>query len=418
LGELNCAYCGAMTLSQLSLSAIPDSPYGAELQRDSASLSFGSQTLEAEYLCADLIRSRTLVRIACTLAAVLTVFRGVEQAVEGFAGGLFPIDFGLVILGSLVLASIAWSPMFENRFLQWARIIVPVRNSIAAAYAAEVAARGHIEMLMVLPLLLIGPFFFLGLRLRTALVSGVLTLVSFAVAAVFFELALDVALRPCAFLLMGLIGCTIAARHLERRSRTSFLESRVVAELAQHDALTGTKNRRVFDEHLSRLWQRAMEDGRAIAILLIDIDHFKAYNDRYGHQAGDHALRRVAQTLQTFVCRPLDVLARYGGEEFAVILYDVDRLHAMEFAARIHRAVGELAIEHPGSRTADGVTISVGVAAIRPANKRNPRGALQLADQALYEAKAGGRNRVELMNDTEYGMLVTGVFSRGSLARR
>ena len=119
-----------MTLSQLSLSAIPDSPYGAELQRGSASLSFGSQTLEAEYLRADLIRSRTLIRIACTLAALLTVFRGVEQAIEGFAGGVFPIDFGLVILGSLVLASIAWSPIFESRFLQWARIIVPIRNVI------------------------------------------------------------------------------------------------------------------------------------------------------------------------------------------------------------------------------------------------------------------------------------------------
>jgi diguanylate cyclase (GGDEF)-like protein len=417
LDELNCAYRGAMTLSQLNLSAIPDSPYGAELQRGSASLSFSSQTLEAEYLSADLIHSRTLIRIACTFAALLTVFRGVEQAVESFGDGVFPI-FVLVILGSLVLASIAWSPTFEGRFLQWARIIVPIRNSIAAVYAAEVAARGHIEMLMVLPLLLIGPFFFLGLRLRTALVSGVLTLVSFAAAAVFFELALNVAFRPCAFLLVGLIACTIAARHLERGSRTSFLESRVMAELAQHDALTGTKNRRVFDEYLARLWQQAMEDGRAIAILLIDVDHFKAYNDRYGHQAGDHALRRVAQTLQRFVCRPLDVLARYGGEEFAVILYDVDRVQAMDFAARIHRAVGELAIEHRGSRTADGLTISVGVAAIRPANKRNPRGALQLADQALYEAKARGRNRVELMNDTEYGMLVTGVFSRGSLAHR
>jgi diguanylate cyclase (GGDEF)-like protein len=418
LDELNCAYCDAMTLPQLNLSAIPDSPYGAELQRGSASLCFNSQTLEAEYLCADLINNRTLIRIACTLAALLTLFRGVEQAVESPGNGVFPIDFGLVILGSLVLASIAWSPVFERRFLQWARIIVPIRNSIAAAYAAEVAAHGHIEMLMALPFLMIGPFFFLRLRLRAALVSGVLTLASFAVAAVFFELSLTVALRPCAFLLMGLIACTIAARHLERGSRTSFLESRVMAELAQHDALTGTKNRRVFDENLSRLWQQAMENGRAIAILLIDVDHFKAYNDRYGHQAGDHALRLVAQTLQTFVYSPLDILARYGGEEFAIILYDVDRAQAMEFAARIHRAVGELAIEHRGSRTAEGVTISVGVAAIRPANKRNPRGALQLADQALYEAKARGRNRVELMNDTEYGMLVTGVFSRGSLAHR
>jgi diguanylate cyclase (GGDEF)-like protein len=200
--------------------------------------------------------------------------------------------------------------------------------------------------------------------------------------------------------------------------RTSFLEGHVIAELAQHDALTGTKNRRVFDDYLARIWPQAMEDGRAIGILLIDVDHFKAYNDNYGHQAGDQALRHVAQTIQKFVRHPLDLLARYGGEEFAVILYDVDGEQAVETAHRVRRAVRELAIEHSGSRTSAGVTISVGVAIVQPTLRRNPRGALQLADQALYEAKAKGRNRVELMDDAEYRMLVTGVFSKKSLAGR
>ncbi len=136
---------------------------------------------------------------------------------------------------------------------------------------------------------------------------------------------------------------------------------------------------------------------------MIDIDHFKAYNDRYGHQAGDQTLRRVAQTAQTFVRRPLDVLARYGGEEFAAILYDVDRDQAMGIADQIHRAVREMALSTVGSRTSRAVTISIGVAVIHPTFKRNPRGSLQLADQALYEAKARGRNRVQFMDDTEYG---------------
>jgi diguanylate cyclase (GGDEF)-like protein len=127
-------------------------------------------------------------------------------------------------------------------------------------------------------------------------------------------------------------------------------------------------------------------------------------------------LRRVAQALQTFVTRPLDVLARYGGEEFAVILYDMDAREAEGLAERMRRAVGALAIKQEGSGAA--VTISVGVAAIQPSAERKSRGALQLADQALYEAKVRGRNRVELLDDAAHRLLVTGVFSKESFARR
>jgi diguanylate cyclase (GGDEF)-like protein len=404
--------CAMVTELQLNLRALPDSPYAAELQRG-ANLRF-SPKLEAEYVRAHLASSRTLIRVACVLAALLAILRGVDQAVASRWDSILLIDFCLVIGASIVLASIAWSPAFERLYLRWAGIAVPVRNSIVAAHLAAAAAHGQVEMLMVLPALMIGPFFFLGLRFRTALFSAVLTVASFIASAIFFELAFPTALRSCAFLLMGAAACAIAARHIEKWSRTSFLESHLIADLAQHDALTGTKNRRVFDEYLTRLWQQAVTDRRAIAILLIDVDHFKAYNDRYGHQAGDQTLRRVAQTAQRFVRRPLDVLARYGGEEFAAILYDVDENQAKVSADRIRRAVAELAIEHRGSRTSAGVTISVGVAVIEPTPERNPRGALQLADQALYEAKVKGRNRVELMNDANHRMLVTGVFAMDS----
>ena len=407
-----------MTLSPLSLAAVPDSPYAAELRRGPAELRFSSPNVEAEYVRADLMRSRTLIRVACTLAALLAAFHGLGEVFGGARDGILLMDLGLVFSSSILLVSIAWGRAFERSFYQWARIIVPVRNAIVAAHVAKAAAHGQLEMLIILPVLLIGPFFFLRLRFHAALVSGVLAVVTFAASASIFELALPVALRCCAFLFMGQIACAIAARHLERWARTSFLEGHVIAELAQHDALTGAKNRRVFDDYLARIWPQAMEDGRAIAILLIDVDHFKVYNDSYGHQAGDQALRHVAQTIQKFVRRPLDLLARYGGEEFAAILYDVDGEQAVEIAHRVRGAVRELAIEHPGSRTSAGVTISVGVAVVHPTPRRSPRGALQLADQALYEAKAKGRNRVELMDDTEYRMLVTGAFSKKSLAGR
>lgn len=398
-----------VTVSRLNLNAFPDSPYAAELQGGSPNLCF-SPALEAEYVRAQLINSRALIQVVCVLASLLAIFRGAEQAAAGFWNSTVPIGLGLVVSGSILLAAITWSAAFERLFVPWARIVVPLRNSIVAAQIAQAAAHGQFEMFMILPLLLIGPFFFLGMRFHTALFSGVLTVVSFVASAMLFELALPVALRSCIFVLMNLVACAIAARHLEKLSRTSFLETRLIAELAQHDSLTGSKNRRVFDEHLARLWPQAIADGRAIAILLIDVDHFKAYNDRYGHQAGDQALRRVAQTLQTFVARPLDVLARYGGEEFAAVLYDVDGNQAVDVADRMRRAVEELNIEHPSSRTSNRVTISAGVALIQPTLERNPRGALQLADQALYEAKLKGRNRVQFMNEAEYRMLVTGVF--------
>jgi diguanylate cyclase (GGDEF)-like protein len=240
----------------------------------------------------------------------------------------------------------------------------------------------------------------------------VLTAIAFVASALTFGLEAALALRTSVFVIMAVAACAMAAWHVEKHARRSFLESRLLAELAQLDPLTGMKNRRVLDEHLARVWQQAIDDGRTIAVLLIDVDHFKAYNDRYGHQAGDQTLRRVAHTLQGFVRRPLDVIARYGGEEFAAILYGVDAAEAREVAERMRRAVSDLAIEHRASRICSMVTISAGVAAITPAQRRKSRGALQLADQALYKAKSEGRNRVELMDETEYNVLITGVFAR------
>jgi diguanylate cyclase (GGDEF)-like protein len=405
------------TVSQLNPDTFPDSPYAIELQRGAANRHFCPR-LEAEYGRARLMDARALVRVTSALAVLVAVLRGVEQAVRGAWTGLLMIDFGLIVAGSVVLTAIAWSPAFERLYLPWARIVIPFRNTLIAAHIAAAAARGQLELLMGLPLMLIGPFFFFGLRFPTALVSSVLTVASFLAAAIFFELTLPVAIHSGVFLVMAVIACAMAARHFERCSRTGFLEDRLIADLAQHDALTGTKNRRVFDEHLTRLWQQATGDGRAIAVILLDVDHFKAYNDRYGHLAGDLALRRVAQTVQRFVRRPLDILARYGGEEFAAILYDVEADQAKDVAARMCRTVAELAIEHRDSRTAAAVTISVGVAVVKATAQRTSRGALQLADQALYQAKVRGRNRVELVDDEEYRMLVTGVFANPSRVSR
>ena len=149
-------------------------------------------------------------------------------------------------------------------------------------------------------------------------------------------------------LLVVAAACGVVARTFERTARTSFLESHLITELAQRDALTGLMNRRVFDEHLEKLWERGVAERCSIGIVLIDVDHFKAYNDRYGHQAGDTALRRVAETLQALVTRPTDLLARYGGEEFAVLLYAVDGFEAETLADRMRLAVGGAGVRASG----------------------------------------------------------------------
>ena len=397
-------------------SAFPESPYAVALRNRRQGAPF-DRVMEEEYLRARLWDSRTLVRAASTLGAMLVGLRAGERLVAGTWHEPVFITLLVLLLATVALAVLAWSPLFDRAYEPVARIVVPARNAIAAIPIAAGAAAGQFELLLFLPLMIIGPFFFLGLRFRIALLSALLMLVSFAIATLVAGSTLTFAMRACAFLGLCVAACAVCARHFDRWCRTSFLESRLIAELVELDPLTGTKNRRVFDEQLARLWQQALEDHRSLAILLVDVDHFKAFNDRYGHQAGDQALRRVAQALKGHVNRPWDVLTRYGGEEFAALLYDVDARQAEQIAEQMRRAVTDLGIEHRASRTCPTVSVSVGVAAIEPAVARKPRGATQLADEALYEAKLRGRNAVVVLDDAQYKLLVTGVFSNARFAR-
>lgn len=402
-----------MMMSPPSLEGLPDSPYAAELRKAQSTPRF-APAMEGEYVQSFLRDNLTLVRLSTTLALLLLALRGLEVHIGiGLAAAASgPIFLG-VLVSSVILAWLAWTRHYERHYLPWAQVLLPVRNGVVAAQLVRIAAHGQLDVLMLLPLLLVGPFYFMGLRYRTALLIVSLTAVSMAGAAIAFSLPLPIAFRSGAFALIAVVTFAIAAREIEKRSRRAFLESRLVTELAQHDALTWAKNRRVLDEYLPRLWRQATEDRRALAILLFDVDHFKPYNDRYGHQAGDAALRKVANTIQAFVRRPLDLVARYGGEEFAAILYDTDGRRAAMVAERIRKAVEELAIEHRASRAGPVLTISAGVAVIEPDLRRSSSGAVQLADEALYRAKSKGRNRVEIMDEAEYQLLVTGVFSKG-----
>ncbi|SDB71179.1 sensor domain-containing diguanylate cyclase [Belnapia rosea] len=173
---------------------------------------------------------------------------------------------------------------------------------------------------------------------------------------------------------------------------------RQLANLARLDGLTGVANRRSFDEALGRAWAQCMQAGLPVSLILVDVDHFKAFNDHYGHQGGDGCLRVVAATVGATIRRAGDLVARYGGEEFVVLLPETDAEGAAAVAERLRMEVEALALPHAACGREDGVvTVSVGLATMRPASCRSARGPealVEAADQALYQAKQAGRNRV------------------------
>ncbi|MUM76466.1 diguanylate cyclase [Pseudodesulfovibrio sp. F-1] len=182
---------------------------------------------------------------------------------------------------------------------------------------------------------------------------------------------------------------------VKRMQRERELEelARKLERMSNLDSLTGLANRRCFDDSLVKEWVRNGRADTPLGLIMIDIDHFKHYNDALGHVDGDACLRRVAEAIQAEVHRPGDMVARYGGEEFAVILPNTDYPGSLAVADNIHASVARIGIEHPDSTVSCVVTVSIGVASGVPSCGTTPEHLLKAADRALYQAKESGRNR-------------------------
>jgi diguanylate cyclase (GGDEF)-like protein len=259
-------------------------------------------------------------------------------------------------------------------------------------------------------------YYLVGLLFYEALRANALTwgaYVAFGLASGVADV--QVVYNALVLLCANVVGASVAYG-LETVLRAHFLEARMLAERASRDGLTALYNRRRFDEHLETMWRQAQREGTTLALLLVDIDFFKRFNDRNGHQAGDECLRGVAASLQRAARRPLDFVARYGGEEFAIVLYDPSREYVRELSTRIHGHVSALAIPHGDSTVGPQVTVSIGTAFVAPTLERSTHGFVQLADEALYEAKGDGRNRT-VFREAEYADLETGSFRARAEAR-
>lgn len=174
--------------------------------------------------------------------------------------------------------------------------------------------------------------------------------------------------------------------------------------LSTTDGLTGLINKRKFEEIYAEEWQRSSRSKKPMAVIMLDIDSFKIYNDTFGHQKGDDCLRRVTSRLKEIGLRYLDKIARIGGEEFAVILPETDAKGAMLVAERLRKAIEELKISHNETSGHLWVTASFGISSIIPDQKLNPSVLMETADKALYKSKHKGRNRCSDIQIVEHGI--------------
>jgi diguanylate cyclase (GGDEF)-like protein len=200
-------------------------------------------------------------------------------------------------------------------------------------------------------------------------------------------------MRQIAGQLSMIIGKSTLYKDLLDTKERLEVANRELEALAAADGLTGVANRRALDRGLEREWRRSVRARSPLSLLLVDVDYFKAYNDRYGHAAGDDCLRGIASTLAIGARRAGDLVARYGGEEFAVVLPDCSDESARQLAERLREGISGLGLPHDASDVAPHVTISVGGATAMPNSGATAGDLLRAADEALYAAKGGGRNR-------------------------
>ncbi|TAK95569.1 MAG: GGDEF domain-containing protein, partial [Aquabacterium sp.] len=312
------------------------------------------------------------------------------------------IDIGLLTTGLMAAHRARWRPSFD-RWIPWVfGLITAVKVGTGFMLHSPVLAINQVYItLMVLVIGMLALQLPIRAGIRGCLLGGLPFLALPWVSDIHYGL-----LFLGHYLLTATVAMFVVAVR-EDKDRMMFLQSmrfqqerqevqRLNAELddmARKDALTGLANRRVFDEALRAEWDRARRNRASLALLMIDVDHFKRFNDRYGHPAGDRCLAEVAAAIASVVRRPGDVAARYGGEEFVILLPDTDATGACELARRVIEQVDAARMVHEDSPTTASVTVSVGVSHCLPHGPATAQGLTDAADGALYEAKSAGRHR-------------------------
>tara|TARA_R100001244_G_scaffold259_5_gene425 strand:- start:8119 stop:9279 length:1161 start_codon:yes stop_codon:yes gene_type:complete len=384
-----------VSLPHAWLDDVHPSPYADQLALGFHLLRF-TRPLEREYRAYMLEDNFDLKRIALSVGMVLWVmFAALDFAMVHSPEVWWMLGVRLVVF--VLLAICAWLILQRAHvhLLLPLSLLCILALGIGAALVVGIAHRADpnypYEGLLLVSM---AAYFLVGLRLSEALACALVVLLVYIGIELWAGLPTPRLINNVLFLLFGNLIGAVGCYLLEFKSREHFLVSRLMRVLADHDSLTGLHNRRSFNRQFERLWRQAQREGQSLALLLCDLDHFKAYNDRYGHQAGDNVLQRVGSLLLDAARRPLDMSVRLGGEEFAVLLYDIGAAEAWQRAEALRATLETLNIQHERSDTASMLTMSIGVACIQPNEAGELATLYEHADRALYEAKAFGRNQV------------------------
>lgn len=339
-----------------------------------------------------------LVGVASTVNFVV----GYATQAPHFAATLVPALLGIAlpVFGFCVALRLRSPTMLQLMMLILVVVGTVTRLSVLALQPAAT------DMWMTL---MVGIVFIIYLYLPIRLASSVALAVAFSCVAPFWwkqtfgdAVPVDVFYRALVWLaLANALGFT-AANSLQRSQRMQYAQGLVARHLLSTDAMTGIANRRRFDAALEREWRRCRRAGAPLSLLMIDVDHFKAYNDYCGHPQGDACLRELAHVLVDTIGRPGDIVARYGGEEFVVLMPEIGTAGALAVANKLAAALRQADIAHPRSPAGPRLTISIGAATAKNLTGE-PAVLVEFADRLLYAAKAAGRNQVSVGQLTPAG---------------
>ena len=392
---------------------LPDSPHARQLRVGFPWLTFAAD-LEAAFRRSNFDENVRHTRVNLCLAIVVNIaFCAMDSMVLGPELNRIPSMLHMLVIIPVLLIGLA-SSFSRHRHRIYPPLTITAMTILGMSVASIqiIASSGGVATLFpCLMLTIIFTYLMGGLIFYHAVAANVIVLFVYLAVGTFLSLpSREFGFDALAMVAANLFCASVVYMH-EKTSRIRFLEACLLREMVAKDGLTGIQNRRMFDLHIARVWQQAIREAERVAVLLVDIDCFKDYNDRYGHQAGDECLRAVAVSLSQCARRPLDFVARYGGEEFGLVLYEASHEYVAEVLTAIQRCIAELNIPHEASRVASRLTVSIGAAFVLPSANRTVEGLIQLADEALYCAKEDGRNRVIVM-EAEYHTLRTGRFDK------
>lgn len=355
--------------------------------------------LEAEFqgicLARNIPRARIATAIYLSLILIVTAINAFGAAAPlptQTLESVFLLRMGVACPAlMLILLATEW-----NRLKRHYHALVGTAVSIVGisvmSISALAASSGTPQFQMGDVLVIVYACLFLGLRFRVLCVVASVLFFSFIGIGTYVGVASSDLTFAAAVIFATTLMAVLSARRVENLERTAFIENRLLNDQAERDGLTGLYNRRMFDNMSASRWEQAAREQCDVQIAIVDIDCFKSYNDRYGHQAGDDTIRIVANIAAEPARRPLDFCARYGGEEFVLMLYGASRSEGAAIAESIRAAVEAERIPHKGSSASKFITVSVGSATGTPSTGRSLAGLIQEADEALYQAKQSGRN--------------------------